>query len=344
MNQRHSRLLLDKHSYDVVRELLSDRPVSFHPYLAKRVGGATAGLFLCQLLYWSDKGADPDGWIYKTQAEWTNETALTRPEQETARKRLKEHGVLEEHHARLDHRMYYRVRWDTLLALLHQADDPPPIPESGNPALPNAGGGEPQFPHSPMRESSIRERGKPALDESGNPAMAKEGKPHSFNEQRLQTESSGAESTPRRPSRLPPAGVSREGADGADAPLSLALLEPYGKGFEILKTIPTYSPNPALDLKLAGQLVEMDLEPEAFLRAMAAMSDRWPLGGRKYADPWKAAYNFALKQPAIDALSKQPHTNGVSSLVPDDDKHLKDYHRRWGHGSPPEAEAERLEA
>jgi len=102
---------------DLLRELL-DRPVSFHPALAAIGGGATAGLFLSQALYWSRRTADPAGWFWKTQQEWQAETALTRREQETVRARLRATGVLEERHAGVPAKLYFRVDMARLAALL----------------------------------------------------------------------------------------------------------------------------------------------------------------------------------------------------------------------------------
>ena len=41
-------------------ELLGDRPVAYHPMLAKRLGSVKAALFLSQLLYWHGKGRHGD--------------------------------------------------------------------------------------------------------------------------------------------------------------------------------------------------------------------------------------------------------------------------------------------
>jgi len=65
-----------------VRHLVGRRIVAYHPTFAAIGGGIKAGLFLAQLFYWHDRGSDPDGWIYKTQAEWEEETGLSRWEQE----------------------------------------------------------------------------------------------------------------------------------------------------------------------------------------------------------------------------------------------------------------------
>jgi hypothetical protein len=100
--------------------VLSEKPVAFHPCLARLGGSATAGLFLSQLLYWTGKGADKEGWIFKSQAEWTAETCLSRYEQEQARATWKTLGVLEEKREGLPCRLYYRIAIDRLRELLQQ--------------------------------------------------------------------------------------------------------------------------------------------------------------------------------------------------------------------------------
>lgn len=69
----------------MIRELLK-RPIAYNPIIAKTFGSVKLGILWSQIYYWSDKTKDPDGWIYKTQTEIFNETALSRKEQETARK------------------------------------------------------------------------------------------------------------------------------------------------------------------------------------------------------------------------------------------------------------------
>jgi hypothetical protein len=94
-----------------ITEFLTDigRPVAFHPGLKKITGSTTATLFLCQLIYWTGKQADPEGWIYKTSPEIEDETGLTYYEQTTARKQLIKLGFIEEDYKRLDHQMVFRI-------------------------------------------------------------------------------------------------------------------------------------------------------------------------------------------------------------------------------------------
>lgn len=98
--------------------LLMDKPVAYRPDLARILGGVKCAVFVCQMLYWTGKGARADGFIWKTQSELEQETGLTRYEQEGARKKLLELGVIEEKRAGIPARMHYRVNLDVLERLI----------------------------------------------------------------------------------------------------------------------------------------------------------------------------------------------------------------------------------
>ena len=104
-----------------IESILTDRPIAYHAVLAKAVGSATAGIFLSQLLYWTPRAQDKEGWIYKTQSDIHYETALTRREQETARKILRTSGVLQEKRAGVPSRLYFRVDMEGLTSLLGES-------------------------------------------------------------------------------------------------------------------------------------------------------------------------------------------------------------------------------
>ena len=105
-------------SKSTVMGLLADRPVAYHPDIARIVGGVKAAVFLCQLLYWTGKGKRRDGFIWKTQAEMEKETGLTRCEQEGARKKLGTLGVLDEKLAGIPATLHYRVNTEQLAELM----------------------------------------------------------------------------------------------------------------------------------------------------------------------------------------------------------------------------------
>lgn len=69
-------------------------PVMLYPQLAKILGGTKEAIYWQQLYYWSDKGNDPEGWIYKTKIEMEKETTLTRYQQDRIREKLEKMGAI----------------------------------------------------------------------------------------------------------------------------------------------------------------------------------------------------------------------------------------------------------
>jgi len=90
------------------------RPFLGYAAVARALDSRIACMFLCCFDYWSDKGSNPDGWIYKTAAEIEYETTLSYKEQRTARSVLAQHGLIEENYNRLNHRMDFRVSREAL--------------------------------------------------------------------------------------------------------------------------------------------------------------------------------------------------------------------------------------
>ena len=70
-----------------------DIPVSFHRCLVPITGGVTSALMLSQAI-WTSQSLEPsaDGWFLRSQEQWTQETGLSRWEQETARRALRRSG------------------------------------------------------------------------------------------------------------------------------------------------------------------------------------------------------------------------------------------------------------
>ena len=97
---------------------LGRRLIAFNPLFVDLPGcSINAALFLSQSLYWSERTAS-DGWFFKTRDDWTREIRLTRREQESARKALRECGVLEEKLHGLPGKLHFRVNCDRLAELL----------------------------------------------------------------------------------------------------------------------------------------------------------------------------------------------------------------------------------
>lgn len=90
-----------------------DLPVSFHRCLVPITGGVTAALMLSQAI-WTTQEIDvaSNGWFCKSQDQWTEDTGLSRWEQETARRTLRGAGFLEERRVGMPAKLWYRVRPD----------------------------------------------------------------------------------------------------------------------------------------------------------------------------------------------------------------------------------------
>jgi hypothetical protein len=101
-----------------VKEMLPNRVVGYSPDLARAVGGATIGLFLSQLLFLSDKGANPEGWVYKSEAEMGRETGLSKREQQTARRKLLGLGVITIMRGGWKNTYHFKVLWDRLYQVI----------------------------------------------------------------------------------------------------------------------------------------------------------------------------------------------------------------------------------
>jgi hypothetical protein len=101
-----------------IKDMLPNRVVGYSPDLARVVGGATIGLFLSQLLFLSDKGANPEGWVYKSEQEMGKETGLTKREQQTARRKLLSLGVIAIMRGGWKNTYHFKVIWEKLYQVI----------------------------------------------------------------------------------------------------------------------------------------------------------------------------------------------------------------------------------
>jgi hypothetical protein len=109
---------------------LLDRPIAFHRVFVELAGSVTAGLLLSQGYYWTriKRQTEPesDGWFYKTQDEWADETGMGRSEQETARKRLRQTAFWQEDRRGLPAKLYFRVDIAQLIEAISDQPAKPP--------------------------------------------------------------------------------------------------------------------------------------------------------------------------------------------------------------------------
>jgi hypothetical protein len=111
-----------------VKDMLPNRIVGYSPDLARIVGGATIGLFLSQLLFLSDKGHNPDGWVYKSEAEMGRETGLTKREQQTARRKLLSLGVITIMRGGWKNTYHFKVIWEKLYQVITGSQQTQTVP------------------------------------------------------------------------------------------------------------------------------------------------------------------------------------------------------------------------
>lgn len=78
---------------------------------ARVYGGVGAGVLLAQFYWWSnlETAQGRDGWFWASQEQIQQATALTRDEQETARRKLREGGVLHEKRIGMPARLWFRL-------------------------------------------------------------------------------------------------------------------------------------------------------------------------------------------------------------------------------------------
>jgi hypothetical protein len=107
-------------SADVLRRLLSDRPIAFHPTLARAFGGIHEAVFFQQIANWSDKGDDLT-WISTSQMELEAETCLSSDQQRQALDCLKRLGVLQDERHGMPPLLSYHIVWEAVFTLLDTA-------------------------------------------------------------------------------------------------------------------------------------------------------------------------------------------------------------------------------
>jgi len=94
------------------------RTIALHPIIIKATGSIKLAALWDQIHYWSDKTNDPDGWVYKSQEEISDETGIKRKGIETARKLGEKLGVLSCKVCGVPPTTHYRVNEDAMIELI----------------------------------------------------------------------------------------------------------------------------------------------------------------------------------------------------------------------------------
>lgn len=111
-----------------LRAVLGDRPIAYHPILARVAGSVPAGILLGQLLYWDSvmstaRGATWEGWFYKSSKEINQETALGRYAQDCAREELRARGLIETKLRGVPATTHYKIDFDALEHAIEALDE-----------------------------------------------------------------------------------------------------------------------------------------------------------------------------------------------------------------------------
>lgn len=105
----------------ILRIVLGDRTIAYHPYLARVMGSVAGGVWLSQILYWDsvkasgdDYADDAENWFYKTDAEIIGETGLTKRETVDAKNKARSIGIVKTELRGMPAKTHYCVDVDSL--------------------------------------------------------------------------------------------------------------------------------------------------------------------------------------------------------------------------------------
>lgn len=111
----------------LIRTML-ERPVAVHPIIIKVTGSVKLAVMWNQLLYWTERTQDPEGWIYKSFEDLYKETGMSRTEIETARLLGMKLGILDYQVKGRPPTAHYRVKLEAMIELIaqfHEKTDAP---------------------------------------------------------------------------------------------------------------------------------------------------------------------------------------------------------------------------
>lgn len=117
---------LDQNERYIIRTMMRLKNAPFimvYRVFIEITGSLDAGVFLSQLSYWTDALDDLSDGVSKSQEEWQAATGLSRYEQETARSRLRELGLLIEERRGIPARLRYYLDGDLLGEMVFTAID-----------------------------------------------------------------------------------------------------------------------------------------------------------------------------------------------------------------------------
>lgn len=94
-----------------------DKPIAFHRCFVSLTGSVNAALMLSQAMYWQKRNED-GVWWFQTQEKWADETGLSRREQETARRALRNLPFWKEELRGLPGKLHFFLDLELLLEIV----------------------------------------------------------------------------------------------------------------------------------------------------------------------------------------------------------------------------------
>lgn len=103
----------------LILEIYGQTPVVFHRLYVDVTGDTLSALWLSYAVYYMNEFASSleDGWLARSMEMWQEDTGMSRREQEGARRRLRDLGLIAERR-RPNAPMQFRVDFDRLFAAL----------------------------------------------------------------------------------------------------------------------------------------------------------------------------------------------------------------------------------
>lgn len=101
--------------HEAMKRVLTSPVAYYYPMLGRICESMKAGLFLSIAMVRSQEAHDSEGWFCQSCERWTEELCLTRTEQQTARRLLRQRGFLHERTAGIPRRLYFRVDLDAII-------------------------------------------------------------------------------------------------------------------------------------------------------------------------------------------------------------------------------------
>jgi hypothetical protein len=197
---------LDEHTRAILDGYGGEGMVVVRPPLVRALrGNGNAAILASELLFWSRRLSDPQGWFFQQQRRLETQTGWGADAQRKAVKLLERLGVLESTRRGVPAKLYYRVNLPQLAALLLQHGQAVSVAEHG-PQLEAGDGLELDVDHGPQQGAGDGRRQAAAhgphhidIKEDNNQESKEKMSPSPPQGTDISPRKSGRQSTPKHP-------------------------------------------------------------------------------------------------------------------------------------------------